>query len=127
MSQNFLIKKQHQLTKPQERFEILWTNYSLIYPSVLHLYNTHKFTEPPKWYQAKTIFIRSVACWSINVIFLDLEIDMQKMFCWIKKLMLVCMLILQFYLIKENYFRFMKQFFPFNSQYCQNHGNYWIK
>jgi hypothetical protein len=23
MSQNFLIKKQHQLTKPQERFEIL--------------------------------------------------------------------------------------------------------
>jgi phosphatidylinositol kinase/protein kinase (PI-3 family) len=35
------------------------------YPPVLHLYYVHKFTEPSKWYQAKTMFTRSVACWSI--------------------------------------------------------------
>jgi phosphatidylinositol kinase/protein kinase (PI-3 family) len=61
----FLDRKQHQSMKSQKRFEIFVKELLPQYSSVLHLYYAHKFTESSKWYQAKTMFTCSVACWSI--------------------------------------------------------------
>jgi serine/threonine-protein kinase ATR len=109
-----------------ENFELFVQEVLSQNPSVLHIYYANKFNEPSKWHQTKTLFSRSVACWSIVGYILGLG-DRYTNNILLNEKTGACLHVDFAVLFNKGEYQDVPETVPFShdSQYCESYGNNW--